>query len=69
MGVMINTYKTFVRKPERKRSLGRSRHRWEDEIKIDLREIGLECEDWILLAQDRCRWLALVNMVVNFRVP
>jgi hypothetical protein len=56
-----------VRKPEGKRPLGRSRHRWEDKIEMDLRRIG--DMDWINLAEDRNQWRALVNMVMNFRVP
>jgi hypothetical protein len=49
--------------------LGRLRRRWIDDIKVDLLEIGLSVVDWIGLAQDRCRWRALVNLVVNLRVP
>jgi hypothetical protein len=52
-----------------KRPLGRSRHRWMDNIKMDLLEIGVSVVDWIGLAQDRYRWRALVNSVMNFRVP
>ena len=55
-------------KPEEKRPLGRPRHRWEDNIKMDLREV-VGGGDWMELAQDRDRWRALVNMVMNFRVP
>jgi hypothetical protein len=51
------------------RPLGRPRRRWEDNIKMDLREIGFGDVDWIHLAQDRDRWLALVNTVMNLRVP
>jgi hypothetical protein len=58
-----------VRKPEGKRPLGRRRRRWEDNIKIDLREIGWDVMDWIDLAQDRDQWRALVNTVMNLRVP
>jgi hypothetical protein len=54
-------------KPEGKRSLGRSRRRWEDGIRMDLRDIGLGSVDWIQLAQDRNRWRALVNTVMNLR--
>jgi hypothetical protein len=50
-------------------SLGRPRHRWEDNIKMDLREIGFGDVDWIHWAQDRDRWQALVNTVMNLRVP
>jgi hypothetical protein len=56
-------------KPEGKRLLGRSRRRWEDNIKMDLQEVGCGCIDWIELAQDRDRWRALVNAVMNLRVP
>ena len=56
-------------KPEGTRPLGRSRLRWEDNIKIDLKEVGCGRMDWIELAQDRDRWRALVNAVMNLRVP
>jgi hypothetical protein len=59
----------LVGKPEGKRPLGRPRCRWIDKIKIDLLEIGLSVVDWIGLAQDRYRWRALVNSVMNLRVP
>ena len=62
-------YRVLVGKPEGKRPLGRPRHRWEDNIKIDLQEVGCEDMDWIQLAQDRDRWHALVNVVMNLRVP
>jgi hypothetical protein len=58
-----------VGKPEGRRPLGRPRRRWEDNIKIDLREVGWRGMDWINLAQDRDRWRALVNAVMNLRVP
>jgi hypothetical protein len=58
-----------VGKPERKRSLGRPRSRWVDNIKMDLREIGWDGMEWIELAQNRDQWRALVNTVINFRVP
>jgi hypothetical protein len=61
-------YKVLVGKPEGKRPLGRPRCRWEDEIGMDLREIGLGGVDWIRLAQDRDRWQAVVSAVMNFRV-
>jgi hypothetical protein len=57
-----------VKKREGKRPLGRPRHRWEDGIRMDFREIGLGGVDWIRLAQDRDRWRAVVNTVVNLRV-
>ena len=56
-------------KPEGKKSLGRPRSRWEDNIKLDLQEVGCEGMDWIELAQDRDKWRALVNAVMNIRVP
>jgi hypothetical protein len=59
----------LVEKPEGKRPLGRPRCRWEDNIKIDLREIGWGGMDWIDVAQDRDWWMALVNTVMNLRVP
>jgi hypothetical protein len=70
MGLEIKVYKVLVGKPEGKRPLGRPRRRWEDEIRIDLREIGLGgvCVDWIRLAQDRDRWRAVVSAVMNLRV-
>jgi hypothetical protein len=58
-----------VGKPEGKRPLGRPRCRWVDNIKIDFREIGWDEMDWIDLTQDRGRWRALVNTVMNLRVP
>jgi hypothetical protein len=59
----------LVGKPAGNRPLGRPRCRWIDNIKIDLLEIGLNVVDWIGLAQDRYRWRALVNTVINLRVP
>jgi hypothetical protein len=58
-----------VGKPEGKIPLGRPRRRWVDNIKIYRREIGLVCMDWIDLSQDRDQWRALVNTVMNLRVP
>jgi hypothetical protein len=65
MGEKRNVYRLLVGKPEGKRPLGRPRHRWIDNIKMDL----LEFVDWNGLAQDRYRWRALVNLVMNLRVP
>ena len=62
-------HKVSVGKPEGKRPLGRPRRRWEDNIKMDLLEVGRGCGDWMELAQDRERWRALVSTVMNFRVP
>ena len=61
-------YRFLVEKPEGKSPLGRPRCRWEDNIKIDLQEVGCGGMEWIDLAQDRDRWRALVNAVMNFRV-
>jgi len=58
-----------VGKPEGKRPLGRPRRRWDNNIKMDLQEVGCGGMDWIELDQDRDRWWALVNTVMNFRVP
>jgi hypothetical protein len=69
MGEKRNVYRILVGKPEGKRPLGRPRHRWVDNIKMDLREIGWDGVDWIDMAQDRDQWRALVNTVLNLRVP
>jgi hypothetical protein len=69
MGEKRNVYRLLVGKPEGKRPLGRQRCRWIDNIKMDLLEIGMSVVDWIDLAQDRYRWRALVNSVMNLRVP
>jgi hypothetical protein len=58
-----------VGKPKGKRLLGRPRCRWENNIKMDLQEVGFRDVDWIELAEDRDRWRALVNVVMNLRVP
>jgi hypothetical protein len=68
MGEERNVYKALMGNPEGKRPLVRPRHRWEDGFRMDLREIGLESVDWIQLAQDRDRWQALVNTVINLWV-
>jgi hypothetical protein len=68
-GEKKNAYRIFVGKPKGKRPLGRPRRRWVDTIKVDLRDIGWNVMDWIDLAQDRDQWRALVNTVMNFRVP
>jgi hypothetical protein len=69
MGDMRNAYRILVGKPEGKRSLGRPRRRCVDNIKADLRDIGWDGMDWIELVQDRNQWSALVNTVMNLRVP
>jgi hypothetical protein len=69
MGEKRNAYRILVGNPEEKRPLERPRHRWVDNIKLDLREIGWVGGDWIDLAQDRDQWRALVNTVMNLRVP
>jgi hypothetical protein len=62
-------YRVLVGKPEGKRPLGRPRRGWEDNIKMDLREKGIDEANWIRLAQDGVQWLAFVNTVMNLRVP
>jgi hypothetical protein len=69
MGEKRNAYRILVGKPKRERPLGRPTRSWEDNIKIDLREIGWGGMDWIDLVQDRDQWMALVNTVMNLRVP
>jgi hypothetical protein len=68
MGEERKLYKVLVGKPEEKRPLGRPKRRWEDEIRMDLRETGLGGVDWIRLSQDRDRWRAVVSAVMNLRV-
>jgi hypothetical protein len=62
-------YMVLVGTPEVKRPFGRPRHRWEDNIKMDLQKVGYEGMDWIDLAQDKDSWQALMNVVMNFMVP
>jgi hypothetical protein len=62
-------YGVLVGSPEGKRPLGRPRHRWKDNIKTDLRQIGIDGANWIRLVQDRVRWRAFVSMVMNLRFP
>jgi hypothetical protein len=69
IGDKSNAYRLFVAKPAGKRPLGRTRRRWVDNIRMDRGEVGWGDVDWISLAQDKNRWIALVNSVLNFRVP
>ncbi|KAJ4426748.1 hypothetical protein ANN_26547 [Periplaneta americana] len=69
MGESRNAYRVLVGRPEGKRPLGRPRRRWEDNIKMDLREVGYDDRDWINLAQDRDQWRAYVRAAMNLRVP
>jgi hypothetical protein len=69
MGEKGNAYRLLVGKPEGERPRGRPRRRWVDNIKMDLLDIDWGAVDWIGLAQDRDKWRALVNAVMNFRVP
>jgi hypothetical protein len=69
IGEMRNAYRLLVGKSYRKKPLGRHRRRWEDNIRMDHKEIGCERVDWLHLAQDRNQWLILVNTVMNLRVP
>jgi len=69
MGQGRGVCRILVGKPEGKRPMGRPRHRWECNIKMDLQEVGGGCGDWMELAQDRDRWWAVVSTVMNLRVP
>jgi hypothetical protein len=69
MGEKRNAYRLLMGNPEGKRPLGRPRHGWVDNIRMDLGEVGWGDVDWIVLAQDRNRWIAHVNSVLNLRVP
>jgi hypothetical protein len=69
MGEGRGIYRVLVGRPEGKRPLERHRSRWEDNIKMDLREIGIDGANWIQLAQDRVQWRACVSTVMNLRVP
>jgi hypothetical protein len=69
VGEMRNACKMMFRKPEGKRSYGRTGHMWEDSIRMNLREVGYESVDWIHLTQNRDQWWAVVNIVMNLQVP
>jgi hypothetical protein len=69
MGQRSDAYRVLVGKPEGKRTLGTPRHRWKDNINMDLQEVGLEGMAWINLAQHRDRWQALVNVIMNLWAP
>jgi hypothetical protein len=69
MGEGRGFYRVLVGRPEGKRPLGRPRRRWQDNIKMDLREVGIDGANWIRLAQDRVQWRAFVNKVMNLRIP
>ena len=69
MGQRSDVYRVLVGKPEGTSPLGRPRRRWEDNIKMDLQEVGCVGMDWIELAQGKDRWRAFVNLVMNLRVP
>jgi hypothetical protein len=69
MGEERGVHRVLLGKPEGKRPLGRPRRRWEDNIKIDVQEVGGDCGDWMELVQDRDRWRALVSTVKNLRIP
>jgi hypothetical protein len=69
MGEGKGVYRVLVGRPEGKRPLGRPRHRWEDNIKMDLKERGINRVNWILLAQNRVQWWTFMNTVMNLRIP
>jgi hypothetical protein len=69
MGGGRAVYRVLVGRSEGKRPLGRPRRRWEDNIKMDLREVGIDGANWIRLTPDRVRWQTFVSMVMNIRVP
>jgi hypothetical protein len=69
MGEGRGVYRVLVGRPEGKRPLQRPRRRWEDNIKMDLREKGIDAANWIQLAQDRVQWSVFVSTVVNLRIP
>jgi hypothetical protein len=68
-GERRGVYRVLVGRTERKRPLGRPRHRWENNVRTDLREIGIDGANWIQLAQNRVQWRTFLNTVMNLRVP
>ena len=68
-GAIQKCIQSLVGKPESKRPLGRPRRRWDDNIKMNLREVGYDPRDWIALAEDRDQWRAYVRVVMNLQVP
>jgi hypothetical protein len=69
MGERRSVYRSLVGKPGGKRTLGRPRRRWEDNIKMDIQEVGCGVMDWIELAQDRDSWRVIVNRIMNLQLP
>jgi hypothetical protein len=69
MGEKGNACKILVGKPEGKKPMGKPRHGWVDNIKMDLRDIGCDGMDWVDVAQDRNQWMAIVNTVMSLRIP
>jgi hypothetical protein len=69
MGDGKSVYRVLVGRPEGKRPLGRPRHRWKDNIKMDVREIEIDGANWIQLAQDRVQWRTFLNTVMNLKIP
>jgi hypothetical protein len=69
MGEGRGVYRVLVGRPEGERPLGRHRRRWEDNIMLDLREIGIDEANWVQLAQDRIQWRTFVNTMMNLRIP
>jgi hypothetical protein len=69
MGEGRGVYRVLVGRPEGKRPLGRPRSRWEDNIKMDIRETGIDVANWVQLAQYRVQWRAFVSTIMNLRIP
>jgi hypothetical protein len=68
MGDRGGVYRALVGRPDEQKPLGRPRHRWEDNIKMNLQEVGWGCTDWFDVVQDRCRWRTFINAAMNLRV-